>query len=192
MTIPLLPARITELQLAIQIETHEALRPVSRRRQPASPVAEMWAGQIACAVTNAADHRAIVAFLERIDGQVGAFGVTLRTGFASRGADRVSAVAVATTRASPLLEIDAVTGAVDVGTLVSIGDIDTDRYQVVEVVGLDAGRLVVAPRLRYVFPVATPVRLGTVTAKLRLTSDRVDQSARLDRGNVTLDVVEAI
>lgn len=192
-----LPVDITELQLGIAIRANEATRPLSRKRVPTAPLNEMWAGQVACAAKSTADHRALLAAIEARDGRAGVFGLALKSGFASLGPDITAALgAVPAIGAQTITVTFAAPVDVAPGTLCTVGNIDAGPYQLFEIVAAASGSgpvvLSIAPRVRYTFAAGAVVKLGSVVGKFSLASDVPDQSATLDRGTVTLDIIEAL
>lgn len=192
-----LPANIIELQLAIDVANTDADRPLSRRRVPVSTLTEIWRGQIALAPKDSPSHRALIAFLERRDGRVSPFGAELKSGFASRGANITGTLASVPAIGAGSITVT-VTGAqtVRAGTLLTIGNIDVPPYQLCEVLADATGTgslvLSIAPRIRYTFPGASAVAIGTVTGRFRMTADDISQDAQPGRGVVTLDVIEDV
>lgn len=190
-------AHILELQLAIATLAGGDKRPLNGKRAPAARFTELWQGQIAFAPLNPTDHRAFVAYLETLDGRVTPFAIQLKAGFASQ-----DVVAAGTLAAAPARGVGAISvtfaSAVTLlpGTLIAIGDYTTDTYQVVELLdavsGSGAQTLNIAPRIRKGFASGAPVSLGTVKGVFTLAGDTLAQSAALDHGTVTLDVIEAL
>jgi hypothetical protein len=191
-------ARIVELQLAVAtVNFANGERPLNGKRAPGPGFTEAWRGQIAFAPMNAADHRAFVAYLESLDGRVNPFALRLKGGFASQAVAASATVATAPPRGAGSISVT-FGAAVSLlpGTLIALGDYTSSTFQLVELLDAATGSgtqtLNIAPRIRKGFSVGAAVSFGTVKGVFTLAGDTLAQSATLDHGAVTLDVIEAL
>lgn len=191
-------AKIRELRLRISNMSDDVMRPMGRQQPFAAAFREIWGGEILFAGMTEQNAHAVSAFLESLDGKVSPFKFTMTAGLFSRTATHTAVLA-----AVPALGADALSltcspnsGMLRAGTLISVGDIDTDAYQVFEVladVAVSNPTLVyVAPRVRCDFLIDATVALGGVYAKVRLAEDPVEAAIALTHGVCAVKVVEAL
>jgi len=188
--------KIVELRLSIGMAGDNPRRPMNKSRNPMTPYAEVWRGQIVFAAVNQADAFAQQAELEAFDGRVTAFGVTLKQGFATHSNSFSGTLASAAVAGADAISVTATATALLAGTLLQIGTPGDANYQLVEVledVTVGAATTVrIAPRIRYAIASSTAVTGGNVTAALKLVKDELDHRFAIHSGSFTVDVIEAL
>lgn len=194
-------AKIRQLDLAIQAPTFELRSQADMRAPYGSPLREIWQGRITIPPLSRANLHAFMAWCHSLDGRVSPFRVTLKAGVFTRTASNQSG----TLNSTPALGADTIALAgfsnpttLARGTLLGVGDYDTDDYQMVEVIedatfSADGDTVRIAPRIRVPVTGGATVVVGDVQAKLRLAVD--DLSGMLSNasyGTVDLPVVEGL
>lgn len=203
MAAALLPAwaNIKELRLSVGNPADDVTRALNRKRPFATPLREMWAGQILFRPMTRDEFDVLLASLEALDGRALPFKIELKAGKFSASPPITTCSVPAATPTVPgsstmVLNFDATPRLLKRGTLISIGDIDADLYQVFEVIKdatVSLGSTVsVSPRVRHAFPAATGGAVGTVFAKLKLAESKLAPQCDVASSMVGISVVEAL
>lgn len=194
-------AKITEAQLVILSPDDAPRNPMNMKLQGGAKARELWSGSIAIAPSSAADLAALLAWLEQFDGRLTAFGIPMAAGFLTLPGAHTATVRVAgeTGDATLALEVLPASGTIKAGTLLTLGDPDTDAYQVVEVLadaavpGTGDVTVEISPRLRWEFNSGETVTIGATVLRVRLVSDELDgHGYTASHGVVSLQVVEGV
>lgn len=201
MTVTVLPwptgAQIVELRYGIDTPSDGGRSGLTRRASFGPMAAELWSGEVLLASISVAAAEVLAAALHDVDGKVSAFALPLAAGFASHAVALAGTLAAATTRQADRVTLNLSAGpTVEAGTLMAIGALTDDKYQVVEVLqDFTPGAAVtvfVSPRIRTVIAGGTAVALGAVTARVRLSSDDVGATREFDHSNIVLPVAELV
>jgi hypothetical protein len=188
------------------------MRPLTKQAPYSARYSELWVGQALFASTSRANTNAFAAWLESLDGQISPFKLPLQAGKFSQPSSPIALAEVPALGSDELSIAAAYDGImIEPGTLLTIGDIETDTFQLFEVVaggekvdpfftdGTDfdddtsfARLLKVAPRVGCVFSLSDPVVIGTVNGKFKLSADELKIASQLTYGTVTVDLVEAV
>lgn len=193
-------AKIQEARLRIIAPDDAQRSTMTLRLGAAAALREIWAGEIVFAPMTRANLAALLAFFEQLDGRYSPFSIPLASGFLTQpnsfSAATLGPAAAGDTGA--LLSASPVSSTIPAGTLVSVGDIDTDAYQVFEIVtaanvsNLGIVSTTVAPRVRRPIADATPVSFAPVL-RVRLREDLPgDPSFNVSHGIMSIQVVEAV
>lgn len=192
-------AKIREARLRISTRTEDHQRPTNLKSLRPPTYSEAWDAEFLFAAMTRADALAVTAFFEALDGPVAPFAVPLAAGYLSRSVTTTAALATVPPRGADVVDITAsplVT--LQPGTLIAFGTITDADYQVCEVIETAspvAGVLAVriAPRVRYLWTLATAVTIGAVNGKFRLRGrDGLDATLSVTTGVLTVKASEAI
>lgn len=190
-------AHVRELRLAIRAPTDEIRRPLTLRARYSTPFREMWMGTVLFAAATIRNTRAIAAWVEALDGRMSPFRLPFPAGVFSQACPIVATLASSPEFGADELLLDCATpGMLRAGTLLTLGDIESDEFQLFEILqDTTAGNDVavpIAPRVRREFTINSAVALGAVTGKFKCQDDKVDASLMISHGLVTLPVIEAL
>lgn len=193
-------AKISELQLRIVSPDDAARNVMNLKLQAAAAFRECWAGQVAFAAMHPNDANKFLSWVEQFEGRLTAFGVPVYEGHFTKTPSHTGTLAADTTAGSSTLSltVSPVSGTIEAGTLLTVGNADNDEYQVFEVladaaVSSNPVSVEVSPRVRWVFSSGATVTFGATNMRFRLREDYVgDHSIDISHGVVVLDVVEGV
>lgn len=186
-------AKVRELRLGVRLAREDdPTRPLTRAKPYAVSMAERWEGDVLFSPLLSADARKLAAFIERLDGRVTPFLLTLKAGVFGAAVTATAALAAVPALGADTVSLTVTGGPIIPGTLFTVGDPQTGPFQLFEAVDVAGGLVTVAPRVRSVFTLASPVAVGTVTAKLCRAADQFDVAAFIGRDMLSLSVVEAL
>lgn len=190
-------AKVREWRLAIGMTDDKSASPLTLREKHSAALREMWSGQLLLAAAGVETIDAIGAWVDSLDGRVNPFRVSLPAGVTGQAAAFAAALAAVPALGSDRIKLtpSPTSGTILAGTLLTVGTITSDPFQLFEVVeDATVGATVtlrVAPRVRRVFDIGATVAMGSVEARLRLSSDMQDGQRDPITGSFTLAVVEA-
>lgn len=189
-------AKITEIRPRIAVPLSDPTLALNRRKPIGPAYREMWTADVALAAVSRSNHLALIAALERLDGRVQGF--TLPIGKFSRSANfTASLVAAPATGADRIrLNLSPASGALMRGTLLTLGDINADDFQLLEVVksvtASSDTTVRIAPRIRRKFTTGSAVVIGAaVVGRFKLSNDQISESLSVSSGLVSFSVNEA-
>lgn len=197
MTLPSLPSylKVTDARLRITNPADEHRSEINRRNPSPAAFRELWTLEAAFAPVAASYADALQAWIEALDGRVNAFKMPLTQGVYGATCSGTVALSGTTTRGAGTLLVT-VTGTIPAGTLLAVGDIETNTFQVFEVLEEATSattRLEVAPRVRHAFTSGAAVEIAAPHGKFTLMSDATGGvTLRLDRAGISLAAVEAV
>lgn len=195
LTLPAI-AKIVEMRMRILVPLSDPKLALNRRMPIGPAFREMWLYEVALAPVAPEDTRKLVAALERMDGKINPFTFSLKS--FSRAASLTASVVAAPATGSVTVRLNFTPTGVMLkrGTLISLGDITTSTYQVVEVLAdvLTASdtTVTIAPRVRRKFTTGSAVAVANVQAKAKLNSDDISNSRTPTSGVVSFSALEAI
>lgn len=189
-------ARAVEARLAIINNTpDEHFSEASRRGSYPIPMREMWACSMAFAPMSRADAELVAAFCEQHDGRVTSFKHALGFGVFRPTVQPGVTLSANAARGANTLSVNVPTGGFPAGTLINIGDIETSRFQLLEVlaaVGAGAQTIAIAPRLRFAFNAGTGMASNAVFGKWQLARDDVGRPVvDVSSGAMSVEFIEA-
>lgn len=189
-------AKIIEIRLRIDAPNKGPALALNRRKPIGPAYHEMWTAEIALAAVSPENWPALVAAFERLDGRVQGF--TLPIGKFSRKAAYTGAVVAApATGADRIrLNLSPASGSLLRGTLISIGDVNADNFQLVEVVKTVTASsdttVRIAPRIRRKFTTGSAVAIGgNAIGRFKLAEDQISESLSVSSGGLTFKANEA-
>lgn len=158
---------------------------------------EVWFASIALAPMSRANAELFAAFCETLDGRVTAFKIAMTAGVFTRSSSTGLALLTTTTPGASTIRITVPTGGFYPGTLISLGDIETSSFQLLEVLDTVAAgtrTINIAPRIRHVFTAGVTCASGSdVFGKFNLATDS-DGRARVNvsHGRASVQFTEAV
>lgn len=197
MALPVLPSylKVTDARLRVVNATDTHQSEINRRNPAPAALREVWFLESAFAPLNKAQAGALSAWIEALDGRVNAFKLPLTQGVYGATCSGTVALSATATRGAGVLPVT-VTGTIPAGTLIGVGDIETDTYQLFEVSEAATSAttsLAVAPRVRHAFTSGAAVSISTAYGKFNLSEDGAGGVAvLLDRTGISLSAVEAV
>lgn len=200
MAVPQLPsfANIAETRLWIDAPAPEARRPANLRAPYAARFSELWRAQVLFAAMSRNDAHRLKAFFSGLDGRVQTFQLPLPAGYLTREVEFTGQLNATPASGRGTINVARTGGATTLaaGTLLAIGNINADDFQLVEVLAdaeVSAGSftLEIAPRIARVFPIGTVVQAATF-GKFALAKDVLDGwAATAGSGTLAVDLIEA-
>lgn len=211
-------AKVSELQLGIASPDDASRNVMNLKLQAAASFREHWAGQIAFAAMTETSLLALLAWLEQFDGRLTGFGIPLYEGHFTKTPGVTATLAADTAPGDYRIFVDLspTSGYIDAGTLLTVGDADSDEYQVFEALapanlasftdgtsfsdstdftdldGTNVG-VEVSPRVRWSFASGATVTVGATNMRLRLREDALTgHTFALSHGVLTIDVIEGV
>lgn len=189
-------AKITEIRLRIDVP-NSAPTLVLNRRKPIGPAyREIWLAEVALAAVSTQNWPALVASFERMDGRVQGF--VLPVGKFSRQAAYTASIVSAPATGADRIRLNLVpaSGVLLRGTFITLGDINSDDFQLVEVVKSVAATsdttVRIAPRIRRKFTTGSAVVVGSKTVgRFKLLDDQLSESLSVASGAMTFSAHEA-
>lgn len=193
-------ARPAEIRMMIANDPAEAARSRLDYRAKYGPaLRETWRLEMAVAPMLEADTLALEYLIEQAGGRVTPFRVPMLANVHTLAATASVALAADTTRGADTIELDIATADVSAGTLISLGDITTNTFQLFEVLEdaeIGTGVAVkIAPRVRYEFEAGADIEIGAACeGKFRLASDDdgAPQYRRDGAGYLNITMIEAV
>lgn len=191
---PLPPfVKIKEYRLGIRLaRENDPTRPLTRSRPYSVALAERWEGELLFAPLLAADAKRLLAALERLDGKVSPFALTLKGGVVGQASTSTAVLTAAPALGTDTLPLSVSGAELEPGTLVTVGDLNSGPFQLFEVLETTSAGVTVAPRVRASFSSSSPVAVGTVTAKFQRASDAADVADYIGHSLISLSIVEAL
>lgn len=200
MTVALVSAaKIAEWRLRIDIMDDSPTSPMTLKAPYAAGLTEIWRGEFALAAMTRRNAQAVAAFLESLDGKVTPFKLTLAQPVMSQpGSWTASLIDNPRLGADMLnLAISPAGSTLKAGTLLTIGDIDSDPFQLFEVLTdvttAAATEVTIAPRVRRSFSGNyDAVDVGEVQGRFVLADDFPDINVLLSHGVGVIPVMEGL
>lgn len=189
-------AKITEIRLRIDVPNSAPTLALNRRKPIGPAYREIWLAEVALAAVSTQNWPALVASFERMDGRVQGF--VLPVGKFSRQAAYTASIVSAPATGADRIRLNLVpaSGVLLRGTFITLGDINSDNFQLVEVVKSVAATsdttVRIAPRIRRKFTTGSAVVVGTKTVgRFKLLDDQLSESLSVSSGAMTFSAHEA-